>query len=81
MLTRHMTYRLEDYMRVVEQRRLIAVNRGASQETIERFTFPHKYKRVCVFFFNIANNLTYTFTKTVFIKTLSLFYVIHLLVL
>jgi len=45
MLTRHM-YRLEDYMRVVEQRRLAAVNRGATQDTIERFTFPHKYKRI-----------------------------------
>lgn len=45
-LARHMTARLEDYMRVVEQRRLAQMNRGASQETIERYTFPHKYKQV-----------------------------------
>lgn len=36
---------LQDYMRIVEQRRL-AINRGASQTTIERNTFPHKYKKV-----------------------------------
>lgn len=46
LLTRHMSYRLEDYMRVLDQRRLACLNRGASQDTIERFTFPHKYKRV-----------------------------------
>ena len=46
-LARHMTARLEDYMRVVEQRRLAQMNRGASQDTIERYTFPHKYKQVC----------------------------------
>ncbi|XP_066993989.2 E3 ubiquitin-protein ligase Arkadia [Anabrus simplex] len=45
-LARHMTARLEDYMRVVEQRRLAQMNRGATQETIERYTFPHKYKQV-----------------------------------
>jgi hypothetical protein len=45
-LARHMTARLEDYMRVVEQRRLAQMNRGATQDTIERFTFPHKYRQV-----------------------------------
>lgn len=44
-LSRHMQARLEDYMRIIEQRRL-AVNRGASQSTIERNTFPHKYKKI-----------------------------------
>lgn len=46
-LPRHVHSRLElqDYMRVVEQRRM-AVNRGASQATIERNTLPHKYKKV-----------------------------------
>lgn len=43
------TYRLEDYMRFLE-RRSNNFNRGASQETIERFTFPHKYKRVSKLF-------------------------------
>lgn len=38
-------YRLEDYMRFLE-RRSNNMNRGASQDTIERFTFPHKYKKV-----------------------------------
>lgn len=38
-------YRLDEYMRYLE-RRSNSLNRGASQETIERFTFPHKYKRV-----------------------------------
>lgn len=46
-LTRHMAYRLEDYMRFLESRRVVStVNRGASQHTIERYTFPHKYKRM-----------------------------------
>lgn len=45
-LTRQMAFRLEDYMRFLETRRVASVNRGASQTTIERFTFPHKYKRV-----------------------------------
>lgn len=36
---------MHEYMRIVEQRRW-PVNRGASQTTIERNTFPHKYKKV-----------------------------------
>jgi len=44
-----MNARLEDYMREVEQRRFIQINRGASQDTIERCTFPHKYKQVRCF--------------------------------
>lgn len=32
-------------MRFFEHRRLV-VNRGASQNTIERNTFPHKYKKI-----------------------------------
>ena len=32
-------------MRIVDQRRM-AVNRGATQATIERNTLPHKYKKV-----------------------------------
>lgn len=34
-------------MRIVDQRRM-AVNRGATQATIERNTLPHKYKKVCL---------------------------------
>lgn len=49
MLTRHLSYRLEDYLRLMEQRRLHMMNRGASKDTIEKNTFPHKYKRVSVF--------------------------------
>ncbi|XP_071451097.1 uncharacterized protein [Hetaerina americana] len=45
-IARHMSARLEDYMRLVERRRLAHMNRGATQETIERFTFPHSYKKV-----------------------------------
>ncbi|KAK6635573.1 hypothetical protein RUM44_000826 [Polyplax serrata] len=45
-LARHMSARLHDYLRVVEQRHQAQLNRGASQETIERNTFPHKYKRM-----------------------------------
>ena len=44
-LARHMSARFEDYLRVVEQRQA-QLNRGASQDTIERNTFPHKYKRM-----------------------------------
>lgn len=42
-------YNLEYYMRYLE-RRSNNFNRGASQETIERFTFPHKYKKVSKMF-------------------------------
>ncbi|KAG1664153.1 E3 ubiquitin-protein ligase RNF165 [Nymphon striatum] len=45
LLTRHMQVRLDDYMRIIEQRRSISINRGATQPTIERNTFPHKYKK------------------------------------
>lgn len=51
MLTRHLSYRLEDYLRLMEQRRLHMMNRGASKDTIEKNTFPHKYKRVCITIF------------------------------
>jgi hypothetical protein len=30
----------------MEQRRIHMMNRGASKDTIEKNTFPHKYKRV-----------------------------------
>ena len=42
---RHST-RLDDYMRLVEQRRLAHLSRGASQACIERNTLPHVYKRI-----------------------------------
>ena len=42
---RHMP-RLEEYMRLVEQRRLTQLSRGASQACIERNTLPHVYKRI-----------------------------------
>ncbi|XP_014256477.1 E3 ubiquitin-protein ligase arkadia-B isoform X1 [Cimex lectularius] len=45
-LTRQLTFRLDDYMRFLENRRAASAIRGASQTTIERFTFPHKYKRM-----------------------------------
>ncbi|PSN55498.1 hypothetical protein C0J52_02588 [Blattella germanica] len=45
-LARHMTARLEDYMRVVEQRRLAQMNRGASQDTIERYTLQNSFSQV-----------------------------------
>jgi len=48
MLTRHLSYRLEDYLRLMEQRRIHMMNRGASKDTIEKNTFPHKYKRVSI---------------------------------
>ncbi|GFT70083.1 e3 ubiquitin-protein ligase Arkadia [Nephila pilipes] len=44
-LPRQMHARLEDYMRFVDQRRM-GMNRGASQNTIERNTLPHKYKKI-----------------------------------
>lgn len=43
---RHMSARLEHYMRVVDQRRMTHISCGATQESIESHTFPHKYKRV-----------------------------------
>ncbi|XP_053978609.1 uncharacterized protein LOC128876348 isoform X4 [Hylaeus volcanicus] len=38
--------RLEDYMRLVDLRRMAHISCGATQESIESHTFPHKYKRV-----------------------------------
>lgn len=43
---RHMSARLDNYMRIVDLRRMGHINCGASQESIESHTFPHKYKRV-----------------------------------
>ncbi|XP_076655962.1 uncharacterized protein LOC143360733 isoform X2 [Halictus rubicundus] len=37
---------LEDYIRLVDLRRMSHTSCGATQESIERHTFPHKYKRV-----------------------------------
>ncbi|XP_076297383.1 uncharacterized protein LOC143217246 [Lasioglossum baleicum] len=37
---------LEDYIRLVDLRRMGHTSCGATQESIERHTFPHKYKRV-----------------------------------
>ena len=38
--------RLEEYMRLVEQRRMAQLSRGASQSCIERNTLSHSYKRL-----------------------------------
>lgn len=38
--------RLEEYMRLVEQRRMAQLSRGASQTCIERNTLSHSYKRL-----------------------------------
>ncbi|KAK2588852.1 hypothetical protein KPH14_001721 [Odynerus spinipes] len=43
---RHMSARLENYMRIVDLRRMAHISCGATQESIESHTFPHKYKRV-----------------------------------
>lgn len=43
---RHMSARLDNYMRIVDLRRMGHINCGATQESIESHTFPHKYKRV-----------------------------------
>lgn len=38
--------RLDNYMRIVDLRRMAHISCGATQESIESHTFPHKYKRV-----------------------------------
>lgn len=43
---RYMSARLENYMRIVDLRRMAHISCGATQESIESHTFPHKYKRV-----------------------------------
>ncbi|XP_063992054.1 dual specificity protein kinase splA isoform X2 [Diachasmimorpha longicaudata] len=43
---RHITAGLENYMRIVDLRRMSHINCGATQESIESHTFPHKYKLV-----------------------------------
>lgn len=44
LLSRHVQD-VQDAMRLLDYRRVV-VNRGASQGTIERNTFPHKYKKI-----------------------------------
>lgn len=43
---RHMSARLDNYMRIVDLRRMAHISCGATQESIESHTFPHKYKRM-----------------------------------
>ncbi|XP_076628717.1 uncharacterized protein LOC143345460 isoform X2 [Colletes latitarsis] len=43
---RDMSLRLEGYMSLVDLRRMAHISCGATQESIENHTFPHKYKRV-----------------------------------
>lgn len=43
---RQMSAQLENYMRLVDLRRMAAISCGATQESIESHTFRHKYKRV-----------------------------------
>lgn len=45
-LQRQMSARLDNYMRIVDLRRMAQTSCGATQESIESHTFPHKYKRV-----------------------------------
>ncbi|XP_015589529.1 uncharacterized protein LOC107265055 isoform X2 [Cephus cinctus] len=44
--TRPMNARLDNYMRIVDLRRMAHISCGATQESIESHTFPHKYKRM-----------------------------------
>ncbi|KAG7213040.1 hypothetical protein KM043_002371 [Ampulex compressa] len=43
---RHPPPRVENYMHIVDLRRMAHISCGATQESIESHTFPHKYKRV-----------------------------------
>ncbi|XP_032676346.1 uncharacterized protein LOC116846522 isoform X2 [Odontomachus brunneus] len=43
---RQQAARLDNYMRIVDLRRMAQISCGATQESIESHTFPHKYKRV-----------------------------------
>uniref|UniRef100_A0A0C9QIA6 RING-type E3 ubiquitin transferase n=1 Tax=Fopius arisanus TaxID=64838 RepID=A0A0C9QIA6_9HYME len=43
---RHISAGLENYMRIVDLRRGSHISCGATQESIENHTFPHKYKLV-----------------------------------
>ncbi|XP_034938218.1 uncharacterized protein [Chelonus insularis] len=43
---RQMSTNLENFMRIVDLRRMSHISCGATQESIESHTFPHKYKRV-----------------------------------
>lgn len=45
---RQMSAQLENYMRLVDLRRMAAISCGATQESIESHTFRHKYKRVSI---------------------------------
>lgn len=47
-LQRQMSARLDNYMRIVDLRRMAQTSCGATQESIESHTFPHKYKRVSI---------------------------------
>lgn len=41
-----MRTRVEDYIRLVNNRHTVPPNRGASRHTIEKNTFAHRYKRM-----------------------------------
>lgn len=45
---RQQAARLDNYMRIVDLRRMAQISCGATQESIESHTFPHKYKRVSI---------------------------------
>ena len=41
-----MRTRVEDYIRLINNRHTVPPNRGASRHTIEKNTFAHRYKRM-----------------------------------
>lgn len=59
---RHISARLDNYMRIVDLRRMAHISCGATQESIESHTFPHKYKRV------IVNICITTFYVTLYVR-------------
>lgn len=58
---RQQAARLDNYMRIVDLRRMAQISCGATQESIESHTFPHKYKRVrvSVFIMTTGYNCSY----------------------
>lgn len=55
-----MSARLDNYMRIVDLRRMAHMSCGATQESIESHTFPHKYKRVRIRMKKIYNKNLYS---------------------
>lgn len=62
---RQQAARLNNYMRIVDLRHMAQISCGATQESIESHTFPHKYKRVSISVFITNTEYSCSYISTV----------------